>query len=65
MIIMSNINKTRLVEVIDPDLASPTLVEAWHQGTDKKTGDALVVLVDEPQAVRRVRPEHIQPPKAG
>lgn len=53
------INKTNPVNVVDPDLSKRTLVAAWDQGEDKKTGDRLVVLESEPHAIRRVKPENV------
>ena len=47
------------VTVVDPDLPSRTLVKAWHQGVDKATGDHLVVLEDEPAALRRIKPQNV------
>lgn len=47
------------VTVVDPDLSARTLVKAWHQGIDKKTGDHLVVIQDEPDAVRRIKAQDV------
>jgi hypothetical protein len=47
------------VTVVDPDLSSRTLVNAWHQGVDKATGDHLVIIADEPDAVRRIKPKDV------
>jgi hypothetical protein len=54
-----NISRSKPVTVVDPDLPRRTLVDAWDQGTDKKTGERLVVLTDEPLAVRRVPADHV------
>ncbi len=54
-----NINRSKPVTVVDPDISRRTLVAAWDQGTDKKTGERLVVLQDEPLAIRRVPAAHV------
>ena len=51
--------KTKPVKVVDPDISPRTLVEAWHQGIDEKTGDHLVVIADEPGAIRRVKAQNV------
>ena len=55
-------SKAKIIKVADPDLPFHRLVEAWDQGTDKKTGQRLVVLMDEPQAVRRIAPDKVFEP---
>ena len=51
--------KDKPVTVVDPDLSARTLVKAWHQGVDKATGDHLVVIADEPDAVRRIKAQNV------
>lgn len=55
---MKSIAPTR-VKIHDPDIARPTLVEAWLHGVDEKTGDRLVVIDGEPGALRRVKPDRV------
>ena len=54
-----NINRSKPVTVVDPDIPRRTLVPAWDQGADKKTGERLVVLEDEPLAIRRIPAAHV------
>lgn len=52
-------SRSKPVTVVDPDLPARTLVKAWHQGVDEKTGDHLVVLQDEPLAIRRIKAKNV------
>ena len=54
-----NYRKDKPVTVVDPDIPNRTLVDAWDQGTDEKTGDRLVILDGEPAAVRRIAPRDV------
>ncbi|MBU0860034.1 MAG: hypothetical protein KJ667_08855 [Alphaproteobacteria bacterium] len=54
--------KNQQVKVVDPDLAKRTLVDAWHQGIDKATGQHLVVLDGEEGVIRRIKPENVFTP---
>lgn len=53
------IAKHKPVTVVDPDIPVRTLVQAWHQGIDRKTGDHLVVIMDEPGVIRRIKPQNV------
>lgn len=53
------ISRSKPVTVVDPDLTPRTLVKAWHQGIDQRTGDHLVVLQDEPLAIRRIKAKNV------
>lgn len=51
--------KNKPVFVVDPDLKQRTLVNAWVQSIDKKTGDHLVVLENEQDAQRRIPAQNV------
>lgn len=55
----TTISPPQLVRIHDPDFDTPTLVEAWLHGIDQQNGDRLVKLEGEPQALRRVKAEHV------
>lgn len=47
------------VFVLDPDFKHPTVAEGKYVGHDEKSGSHLVVLDNEDDVARRIRPGHV------
>jgi hypothetical protein len=51
---MTNIRKDTVITVLDPDIDTPTLTDAWYQGPASK-GGFYAVITSEPEAQRFFR----------